>query len=84
MVRWWGKYFQKVHGKWKPFQKANWKYYPCPGCNMHAEIIGAARAETLFRKYCDKYPQTAYNLYWRSHPSEYKKLMELVNKRKSK
>lgn len=83
MVRWWGKYFQKVHGKWKPFQKAHWKYYPVPGCMTHREILGEERGRRLFLKYVD-YPQSAHGLYWRSHPAEYKKLLEIIDSRKSK
>lgn len=78
MARWWGKYFQKIHRKWKPFQEKNYRYYPCPGCMIHRSIIGAERGRRLFLKY-EAYPQKAHELYWKTHPIEYKKLLEIVN-----
>lgn len=78
MLRWWGKYFQKVNTKWKPFQKSNYKYYPCPGCMAHRSIIGDERGRRLFLKYVD-YPQKAHKLYWNTHIDEYKKLLEIAN-----
>lgn len=84
MSRWWGKYFQKIHGKWRPFEKARYKYYPCPGCLLHKEIIGEKRGEVLFNKYCNKRPQSSYALYWRSHPEEYKRLLEIIDRQKNK
>lgn len=83
MMHWWGKYVQKINSKWKPYEKLRWKYYPCPGCILHYEIIGAQRAKQLFNKY-NRYPQKAQALYWRSHPGEYKKLIEIINRRKNK
>jgi hypothetical protein len=79
---WWKPYSQKVLGKWKPFQKAHWKYYPCPGCMMHREIVGDRRGRILFLHFVDR-PQKAHDLYWKTHPAEYNSLMKLVDKRKN-
>lgn len=78
--RWWGKYSQKVLGKWKPFERASYKYYPVPGCMTHREILGEERGRRLFLKYVD-YPQKAHDLYWRTHPQEYSALLEKVKKK---
>lgn len=70
-----GKYSQKVLSKWKPFEKKNWKYYPCPGCILHSSIVGRRRGDVLFRNYVER-PQTSHHLYWRTHPVEYKTLID--------
>lgn len=62
--------------------KLIWHYYPVPGCMTHREIIGATRGRLLFTHFFDR-PQKSHNLYWRSHPAEYKALLELIEKRKS-
>lgn len=72
-------YCQRVLCKWKPFRKANWKYYPVPGCNAHKEIVGTRRGGVLFERYQNR-PQTAHGLYWRTHPAEYKALLDIVNR----
>lgn len=81
MAKWWGKYFQKVHGKWKPFERIHYKYYPCPGCITHESIIGPERAQLLFRKYSN-YPQKSHALYWKTHPLEYTRLIKKFNDKK--
>lgn len=68
-------FMHRVGTKWKPFEKASWRYYPTPGCISHRKIVGERRGEILFRGFFDR-PQKAARLYWKSHPDEYKKLME--------
>lgn len=70
-----GKFFQKVFSKWRPFQRKNYKWNPTPGCIPHRNIVGHAKAELLFSKYADR-PQKAINLYWRTHPAEYKAMLD--------
>jgi hypothetical protein len=50
---------------------------------MHREILGEERGRRLFLKYVE-YPQKAHHLYWRTHPAEYKKLLEIIDSRKRK
>lgn len=76
-----GKYFQKVHCKWKPFEKLK-KYYPCPGCIAHSRVIGRRRAEILFRHYVkDNVPRAAHRLYWKSHPAEYQSMLSVIHRK---
>lgn len=56
-------------------------WYPTPGCNMHAEIIGSRRAEILFDRYCvisRGYGKNANIMYWRSHPAEWAEIQRKV------
>jgi len=63
---------------------SNW--YPTPGCNMHKDIIGDRRGEILFKKYCFgnktnyKLHHKANIMYWRSHPTEWTKIQEMVKR----
>lgn len=68
-------YRYTVGTKWKPFQKRSWKYYPCPGCMSHREVIGAERGRRVFLKYVN-YPQKACALYWKTHQAEYRAMLE--------
>jgi hypothetical protein len=77
-----GRYFQKVHGKWKPFEKLTYKYYPVPGCNGHRAIVGERRGKVLFRHFCDR-PQASHGLYWRSHPAEYEAFLKHIGAKKT-
>lgn len=70
------KYSQKVFSKWKPFEKESYKYYPVPGCKPHREILNNdARGKLLFDRYVNR-PQLSHNLYWRTHPVEYKRMID--------
>lgn len=69
------KYFQKVHGKWKPYERKR-KYYPCPGCISHETIVGSRKANNLFRKY-SKLKRKAHSLYWKVHKAEYGQLHKI-------
>lgn len=60
-------------------EKLTWKWYPCPGCFAHSDIVGTRRGNILFESF-QKRPQKSYLVYWRSHPDEYRQLMESVRK----
>jgi len=77
------RYFNKINTKWKPFELRREKdriSAICPGCISHRKIVGERRGNLLFERYCQKRSQAAYKLYWRSHPEEYKALMESFKK----
>jgi hypothetical protein len=76
-----GRYFQRIHSKWRPYEHRR-KYCPCPGCINHSAVIGERRAEVIFHKYVD-YPQKAHSLYWRTHPTEYAAMLKIINKKSS-
>lgn len=62
-------------------EKLCWHWYPTPGCLMHADIIGKHRAEILFRRYCGSIrlgDRKANLIYWRSHPQEWKEILQKV------
>ena len=65
--------------KYKMYQKSplrvtiSYKYHPCPGCFLHDH----SRAEILFDHFAER-PQKSYGLYWRSHPREYKAILDKI------
>jgi hypothetical protein len=59
-------------------EKLCWHWYPTPGCNMHADIIGERRAGILFERYCGSsrnHGRNANLLYWRTHPTEWAEIL---------
>ena len=48
-------------------------YAPVPGCLLHK--VSPRRQTLLFDHYVDR-PQKSHSLYWRTHPLEYKALLE--------
>lgn len=55
-------------------EKLCWHWYPCPGCNMHKEIVGERRGEILFKRYSGRHSTREHKshlLYWRTHPKEW-------------
>ena len=52
-------------------------YFPVPGCIPHA--IHPRRSEILFDHYVER-PSKSHTVYWRSHPAEYKVLLENVGR----
>ena len=66
-------------------EKLCWHWYPTPGCNIHASIIGERRAEILFRHYCGSsrtHSEKANLLYWRTHPSEWNEIQCRIARKK--
>lgn len=60
-------------------EKLCWRWYPTPGCIMHAEIIGDRRAGILFNRYCGSsrnHGRNANLMYWRSHPQEWNGILQ--------
>ena len=55
-------------------------WYPCPGCNMHKDIIGIRRGEILFNKY-HKLGNKAHLIYWRTHPKEWNEILRKVGRK---
>jgi len=71
--------------KYKMYQKdplrvtITYKYHPCPGCALHDH----ARGKIIFNHFIDR-PQKSWTVYWRSHPQEYKAMLEGIAKRKKR
>lgn len=62
-------------------EKLCWRWYPTPGCNAHAKIIGERRAEILFERYYGisrRHGRNANTMYWRSHPQEWNEILKEV------
>lgn len=54
------------------------RWYPTPGCNMHADIVGERRGKILFERYVNLRGNKANLLYWRTHKEEWKMICDKV------
>lgn len=52
-------------------------WYPCPGFIGH--MVSKRKRHILFEHYNQR-PQKSWLVYWRSHPFEYKKILNEVTK----
>ncbi len=52
-----------------------WKWYPCPGCDLHN--VSKQKRTLLFNRFHAR-PHKAWLIYWRSHPTEFKALLDAV------
>jgi len=60
--------------KWTVREKLCFHWYPCPGCNMHCDIVGERRGGILFKRYSGNYDRRGHKMhliYWRTHPMEW-------------
>lgn len=58
-------------------EKLCWNWTPCPGCNIHASVIGTRRAGILFEHY-SRLDNKAHLVYWRSHAKEWDEVQRKV------
>jgi len=68
-------------GGWRFTLKHRFKNGPCPYWRGHAGIKRRLLNNLLFEKWL-KRPQSAYKLYWRLHPEEFKAANEWYKTRK--
>jgi hypothetical protein len=50
-------------------------WYPCPGCQLHR--ISKQKRKLLFSRFHPR-PQASWLVYWRSHPTEFKEMLEAM------
>lgn len=74
-------YAHAILSKESPREKLMRKWYPCPGCKLHP--IAESRRKVLFRAYVSR-PQTSHGVYWRTHQSEYKLMLQNIHDARSK
>lgn len=68
-------------------EKLCWHWYPTPGCNLHAAIVGKRRAKILFERYCRSsrvYGRNSNLLYWRTHSAEWAKIQQQTQRKSVK